>query len=210
MALLLIAAVLLGGPACSSPPASTKPAAQPIELDAPRLPAELKLARLDGQLIDPLAGLDRSAAVSVFIFTRTDCPIANRYAPEILRLSDQLTPSGVRFHLVYIDKDEALASIEKHLEDFGYAGQPITPLRDDAHQLVDFVEARVTPSAAVFNENRQLLYAGRIDDRFPDFGKARAKPGERDLLQAVQAVLNGKTPPTQRTQAVGCYIADLK
>ena len=41
---------------------------------------------LDGRSVQPLARLDGAARGAVFVFTRSDCPIANRYAPDLERL----------------------------------------------------------------------------------------------------------------------------
>ena len=40
-------------------------------------------------------------AITVLIFVSTDCPVSNRYAPEITRLLEEFSPRGVRFQLVY-------------------------------------------------------------------------------------------------------------
>jgi len=47
--------------------------------------SQLSLPDLEGKSVNPLA--DSSAKAVVFIFTRADCPISNRYAPEVRRLS---------------------------------------------------------------------------------------------------------------------------
>jgi hypothetical protein len=39
----------------------------------------------------------------VLVFVRTDCPISNRYAPELRRLQDRFAPRGMAFWLVYPD-----------------------------------------------------------------------------------------------------------
>ena len=64
---------------------------------------DLQLLDLDGNEVNPL----RSDTVSVFVFTRTDCPISNRYAPEIRRIYERFEPQGVAFWLVYVDPDES-------------------------------------------------------------------------------------------------------
>ena len=37
----------------------------------------------------------------VLLFIRTDCPISNRYAPDLERLYERFAPQGVEFRLVY-------------------------------------------------------------------------------------------------------------
>lgn len=164
---------------------------------------QLNLTDLSGERVDPLAEGD---SASVFLFVRSDCPIANRYAPEMRRLHEAFSPRGVRFWLVYVDPQEKPESIQRHVEDFQVPGEI---LRDSGHDLVRLTGARVTPEAAVFDAAGRLVYRGRIDDRYTDFGKARAKPNRRDLKLALEAVLDGAKVAEAETRAVGCFIADL-
>jgi hypothetical protein len=54
-----------------------------------------------------------------------------------------------------------------------------------------------------------MLYRGRIDDRYVEFGKDRPQPTVRDLERSLEAVLGGKPVPVAKTRAIGCFIADL-
>src|SRR5689334_10469573 len=73
----------------------------------------IHLLDLDGHPFD-LWPPDR-AAVTVVLFTRTDCPIANRYAPDVRRLYQTYHPRGVEFVLVYVDPRESADAIRRHL-----------------------------------------------------------------------------------------------
>ena len=48
---------------------------------------------------------------SSFIFTSTDCPISNRYAPEVRRIADAFAAKGVVFRLVYPNPSEDATAI---------------------------------------------------------------------------------------------------
>src|SRR5688572_12730184 len=143
------------------------------------------------------------AKALVFIFVSNECPIANRYAPEIQRLHRQYSVKQVKFFLVHADPAETQAAIDKHARDFGYACEV---LRDDDQALVRKAGVTVTPEAAVFLPNGQRVYRGRIDNRHEDFGVARPKETERDLQAALDAILAGKAVPKSETRAIGCYI----
>src|SRR5258708_29794491 len=65
------------------------------------------------------------AAVRVLLFVRTDCPITNRYAPELQRLAGKFTGSGVEFWLVYPDRAATKASIQDHITQYNFPGKPI-------------------------------------------------------------------------------------
>src|SRR5947209_7033578 len=84
----------------------------------------------------------------VFLFVRTDCPITNRYAPELQHLGREFKGDGVDFWMVYADPAETPASIKDHLSQYGFPG---TALRDPGHELVRRAHATVAPEAAVFD-----------------------------------------------------------
>jgi hypothetical protein len=162
----------------------------------------LTLATLDGRVIDPFAG---DAPATVFVFIHPDCPVSNRYAPELNRLHDDFAARGVRLFAVYPGREDAEAEIRAHYKDFGLRAMA---LRDPDFRLADLARVTMTPEAAVF-VNDQLVYRGRIDDRAPRLGVWRPAPGVRDLADVVARVAAGETPPFRATQAVGCYIKPL-
>lgn len=167
--------------------------------------ASTQVFDLDGRAVEVLRPEpDRRA--TVLIFTSTDCPISNRYAPEVRRLYDAFTAKGVRFVLVYPNVVDQPAAIRQHVATFGYPAQAV---RDTRHELVRRAEATVTPEAAVFDAKGQLAYHGRIDDRYVDFGVDRPAPTKRDLRDALTAIVDSKPVAVSTTRAVGCYIAEI-
>lgn len=165
---------------------------------------ETGLIGLNGQHIDPFQ--DTCSRAIVFVFTRSDCPISNRYAPELTRLQEIFSPRGVKFYLVYPDPDEGVETIRAHIEKYGYR---CGVLRDPQHYLVRRTGAAVTPEAVVFNPDGKMVYRGRIDDRFVDFGKTRPSPTKHDLQEVLTDVVAGRSA-VSFTKAVGCFISDLK
>lgn len=157
---------------------------------------------MEGHRVD---AVDDGARATVWVFVRHDCPISNRYAPEIQRLTVEYGSRGIRFYLVYPDPDETRERVLDHRAQYGLTA---TPLHDPHHELVRQAEVRVTPEAAVVVDGR-IVYRGHIDDRYVDFGQARPQPTHRSLRDALEAVLADRTPSVARTRAVGCPIADL-
>lgn len=143
---------------------------------------------------------------TVLVFVRTDCPISNRYAPELERLYREYSGRAA-FYLVYADPAETADGIRKHISDYGYT---FGALRDPDHELVKLAKAHVTPEAAVFSARGELLYHGRIDDRYIDFGKYRTEPTVHDLEDALRAVVAGKPVAVSSTRAIGCFLADVE
>jgi hypothetical protein len=141
---------------------------------------------------------------TVLVFTTTDCPISNRYAPEIQRLATRFT-TDVRFVFVYPVPSDSEAAIREHRQKFGGGEWR----RDPSHKLVKLTGVTVTPEVAVMTADQKILYRGRIDDRYIEFGKDRPQPTVRDLERALEAVVAGKPVPVAQTRAVGCILADL-
>ena len=109
--------------------------------------------------------------------------------------------------LVYPDKSETSPEIEKHLRAYGYK---IAALRDTQHTLVGLSKVEITPEAAVFNGEGELVYHGRIDNWYKDFGRARSAPTTHELDEAIQAALDSTHLPPASVSGVGCYISDLQ
>jgi thiol-disulfide isomerase/thioredoxin len=174
----------------------------------PKLSSQLLLSSFLFSVAATLFVLAFSAASGkpvVLIFVRTDCPISNRYAPLIQRIASEYG-SKVALWLVYPSKSATAEKIRQHKREYGYK---LLALRDPQHALVTQAQVQVTPEAAVFDSNHRLLYHGRIDDLYQDFGRARPAATTHELDDAIQAVLSGKTPPPN-TPGVGCYMADAE
>lgn len=172
---------------------------------APQKQSAIRVLDLEGNVAD-LWG-DRNRIATVLVFTRSDCPISNRYAPEVQRLYERFRPHGVEFVLVYVDPRETAENIRRHLKEFNY---PCNAVRDPEHTLAAHCGATITPEAAVFGQSRNLAYLGRVDDRFVDVGQPRSEPTTYDLRDAIESTIHGKPVVRPRTKAVGCLIADLK
>lgn len=142
--------------------------------------------------------------LTVYVFATTDCPISNRYAPEIERIAAKFK-SLARFVLVYPVHSDTPDKIAAHRQKFAYT---IESIRDVDQRLVKLTGATVTPEVAVM-KGHQRIYRGRIDDRFVDFGRERARPGTHDLEDALAAIAAGKQVANAETRAVGCFLAEL-
>jgi hypothetical protein len=165
----------------------------------------LRLVDLDGNGFDLLQR--ERGRICVVIFTRTDCPISNRFAPEIRHLDETYRPRGVDFFLIYVDPHEDATAIRQHLREYQYA---CTGLRDLEHALVAYCHATATPEAVVFNRDGSIVYQGRISDQYVELGNAKSQAAQHDLADAIESTVNGRPVAAARTRAVGCSIADLK
>jgi peroxiredoxin len=164
-----------------------------------------QLTDIDGKPFD----MRRSSTgrVHVAVFVRSDCPISNRSAPEVRELCSTFQPQGVDMYLIYVDPRESAEAIHNHIREYEYT---CPALRDSKHALATATEASVTPEAVVFDKDWKIVYRGRINNQFEDFGKSRENPTTHDLRDAIDATLAGRSVAEPVTKAIGCYIDDLK
>jgi hypothetical protein len=160
---------------------------------------------LDGRPVDPLT-VPGGTRAHVLVFTTTDCPISNRYAPEIKRLASAYAERGVRFWIVYPVPGDTPDKIRAHAYQFGL---DLPLARDTRSALVRHTGVTVTPEVAVIDSTGAMPYRGRVDDRYVDFGVDRPAPTTRDLDQALANLLAGKPIEPRTTRAVGCILSDL-
>lgn len=159
---------------------------------------------LSGSPVDPLK--QSLARLVVLIFVRTDCPLSNRYAPLIQELSVKYARES-SFWLVFPDKSKSAEEIRGYLQEYNYK---LSALRDPEHVLVKKSGVKVTPEVAVFNTKRELIYRGRIDNLYEDFGRSRRAATTHELADAIEAASKGVLPPAASVDAVGCFISDLR
>ena len=155
----------------------------------------------------PVARLATSGAQAVVLFfIATDCPISNRYAPEIDRLKKEFAGKPVAFWLVYPNATETTEGVARHEAAFGLAG---ATLMRPSQWFVAQTQATITPEAAVLipeGAGWRTVYAGRIDNRYVDIGRERPRATRHDLEGAVEAVLTHQPVVGAGGPPVGCGI----
>ena len=164
--------------------------------------ASLTLPDANGKFIQPLTVSTNRAVV--FVLLANECPISNRAIPELRRLHAAFTPQGIAFWFVHPNADETDAAVRQHALEYELPG---TPLRDPGLKFARAVGAQVTPTAVVLSPRGEVLYRGRIDDRYAALGQSRPEPTTHDLERALESVLAGRSPEPAETRAVGCHLA---
>ena len=167
---------------------------------------------LDGRPVDPFDAASAETRAIVLVFMHPDCPVSNRYVPEINRLYDAFTKRGMRMWVVYSGTSENVSEIRIHR-----ATYRIKPpaLLDPAYTLADYARATVTAEAVVYAARRdgharwRPVYRGRIDDRSPRLGVWRSSARSRDLADVLERLDTAGELAFRSTQAIGCYIKPL-
>jgi peroxiredoxin len=136
----------------------------------------------------------------VLIFLSTKCPVSNSYAPEVARLAGEFARSGVAFYGIHCDPDVTIESAIAHaaVHDLRF---PI--LLDPTQRIARQVGAHLTPEAVLLASDGQVIYRGRIDDRYSPDGLRRPKARSRDLENALKAVVANELPAISKTRPFG-------
>ena len=158
----------------------------------------------------PVTRLESSTSQAVVLFfVATDCPVSNRYAPEIHRLENEFAGKPVAFWIVYPNATETAATIQHNQASYGLGGPTLVRPRKE---LMALAHPTVTPESAVLVPDKasaqgfRTAYVGRIDDRYVAFGKERPKATRHDLEAAISAVLNHQAVSPPGGPPVGCGI----
>ena len=144
------------------------------------------------------------APALLLYFVASDCPVSNRYFPEMERLASRFS---VPARYIYPNTNETLAEAQHHQSVFN--ASPSDARTDPSGELVHLTGAHTTPEAVLLTKRGtawNVAYRGRIDDRYIHIGLERGQVEHHDLEAALTAVAAGKPAPPPTGPAVGCAI----
>lgn len=141
---------------------------------------------------------------TILFFTMHDCPIANTFSPEVRRIAQHYGKKGFELVLVYAEPSLEPKAARAHFQDFQHGQYPA--MIDSNLIVARAVGAKVTPEAVVLDKKGTILYRGRLNNLYADFGRKRPKPTQNDLRDALSLIIAGEKPPTPWPRSVGCYI----
>ena len=179
-------------------------------------PAAVKMAPVSGDvpsIEDPgslrdLRGSRRSLAdfqghrACVLVFLGVECPLANLYVPELIRLHRRYSAQDVLFLGIYSHAGETIDRVAAHALEHKI---PFTVLRDIGQGMADAVGVKRTPEVCLLDSRFGLRYRGRISDQY-GVAHRRAKSGRDDLAIAIDELLADKAVSVTRTAADGCLL----
>ena len=204
---IIIVIAFAWAPAIIAQPGHTEPTTLAPGARAP----DFTLGGVDGRTYS-ISSFDK-ARVLVVIFSCNHCPTAQAYEDRIIDLSNDYRPRGVEVVMISPNSVEALNYSEMGYSDMGDSFDdmvqrakdkafPFPYLYDGDDQEAALAYGPVaTPHCFVFDSDRILRYAGRID--------GSEKPGTgrgEDIRDALDAVLAGKAVSDPVTKVFGCSV----
>ena len=139
-----------------------------------------------------------------FVFLREDCVICQEYMPYLQQLQLEYAQKGITFIGLFPNHSSDWADIGAFRDKY----HPSFPLKADPNQaMARQLGATVTPEVVLYQpQSGQILYRGRIDNRYAQVGKRRRAGITSDLAAALEqwARTAQCTQPAQA--AIGCLI----
>ena len=171
-----------------------------IELGSPCPP--FRIPAVAGGVVDR----DDFADVPVLgvFFSCNHCPYAKAVEGRLIDLEKDYRDRGFRFVVISVNDavsypEDSFDSMKKRAAERGYA---FPYLYNEDQTIARALGAVCTPDLYVFDKGRRLAYHGRLDDSPMDPSKVK----RRELREAVDAILAGKTPATAQNPSIGCSI----
>jgi hypothetical protein len=141
----------------------------------------------------------------VLVFLGPECPISQRYVPELNRIATEQGTNAVQFLGVISSPSMTRTQAAAFVREYA-VGYPV--IFDDSGRLARWLRPTHVPEAFVLKPDGDVLYHGRIDDGYEAPGKVRAVVRNRELRDALREMLAGRAPQRRFVRPVGCYFEE--
>ncbi|WP_129672601.1 thioredoxin family protein [Candidatus Chloroploca sp. Khr17] len=137
------------------------------------------------------------------IFSCNHCPYVQAWEERMIQVQHEYAEHGVALVLINANDPQkypvdSFEAMQQRAHMFKY---PFPYLHDQPQTTARAYGAERTPEVFLFNQARELVYHGAVDDhREPEHVQ------QHYLRNAIEAVLKHQPPPISETPAVGCTI----
>jgi len=140
----------------------------------------------------------KDAKAVIIMFWATECPYVQPFNDRINNFVKEYQDKGFVFWAINSNNTESVERVIEHAKINNY----IFPMLKDNNNIVaDLFEATRTPEVFVLDNNRTILYHGRIED-----SSYKEKVTSHDLKNALDEILAGKDITVKSTKSFGCTI----
>jgi peroxiredoxin len=142
--------------------------------------------------------------VLIIIFMCNHCPYVHAVIDRLISIQSDYADKGVQ--LLGINANDS----ENYPEDSFDAmkdwvvekGVNFVYLRDESQEVAKAYKAQCTPDIYVYNQSRQLVYHGRIDDNWQD----ESAVTKQELREALDVILEERPVTDNQRPTIGCSI----
>lgn len=144
---------------------------------------------------------DRSAVVVAFICNH--CPYVQTIEDRLLDLAREMQPRGVQFIGICSNDaerypDDSPQAMAERAREMDY---PFPYLHDETQEVARTYHAVCTPDFFVFDQHRELVYRGRLDD-----GRPGQEPSTAELHDALDELMRTGQISSEQVPSMGCNI----
>jgi peroxiredoxin len=140
----------------------------------------------------------------IVIFSCNHCPYVQAYEERIKAIQQDYAEKGAA--VAAINSNDASQYPEDSFEEMKKRAAEkafnFPYLRDEDQSAAKAYKASHTPEIFLFNEERKLVYQGKIDDNWKEPEKAK----NSYLREALDELLEGKEISVPETWSIGCTI----
>ena len=142
----------------------------------------------------------KDAPVLVVAFICNHCPVAKGYEARLIEFVNTYKDRGVKLVAINVNTGK-VDRLDKMQERATAHGFNFTYLFDESQQTARAYGATVTPHVFVIDGKRRIAYMGAFDDH-----NEPARVQKHYVVDAVEAILAGKTPAVKESLQRGCGI----
>lgn len=163
---------------------------------------DFNLKSVDNKYYSP--GSFPNKRILIVIFSCNHCPYVQAYEDRIKEIQTDYASKGVK--ILAVNSND-----ETQYEDDSFEGMierartkvfNFPYLRDEQQTAAKSFGATHTPEVFVFNEEKLLVYHGKIDDNWKEEDKVKSKY----LREALDEILEGRDISVPETFSIGCTI----
>ena len=141
---------------------------------------------------------------TLIMFICNHCPYVIHYHSEIQKIykdyKDQINMVAISSN----DIDNYPQDAPEHMQDlWKELGLSFPYLFDETQMVAKAYKAECTPEFYLFDNNRKLVYRGRLDESSPN---SAILPSGKDLRDAIENLLNEREISLEQFPSMGCNI----
>lgn len=135
------------------------------------------------------------------MFIAPDCPLCKTLSTPFSELSEKY--EDIQFLAIYSGKHYEPMELNMFATE-----TKLKPriFRDYTYEVANQLGATVTPEFLLLDSSARILYQGMMDDRILALGSYKQQWNKHYLGDAIDAILAGKTPITDKTEPIGCVL----
>ena len=142
---------------------------------------------------------------TLIMFICNHCPFVIHVNEELVKMANQYQNKGIQF--IAISSNDVVNypqdGPEKMRLLWEELGLEFPYLYDETQDIAKKYKAECTPEFYLFNEDRKLVYRGRLDETSPGSGK---DPDGKDLRDAMYCLIEGEKISSEQYPSMGCNI----